>query len=575
MNTIKTQLEIFGGAVANKTIDFTKANKIATKFGYVLQSELCNEFVLEYIQNKDFNPNTTFYKEWQDVLNKNRFEIFIDQITMYFTGDYTPNNFENTTSFDFSKFNTFKVFSKSEIVTKITNMLYANIAYSTDTISKILELVKDFEISIEFDLVKNKELKMFLYKETNTIPTNVEEFVRFLVFIKSGKTLLIKDKQTLNSVQTDINISSYIYEFGIEKLASVYRRFKKLFLCMKKGNETVINKLSKLAYTYKEPYQFKTIETLLSKECDIKELNNVVSNISNFKKIAIIQEILVRKSNTDIKPIRVRNGKLWIKNKTPKYTNWLNTVYIVAYKSLIDCLSKKAKTVSLPKDITLVLPTSEKVFVGNIPFGSYINTPNEDLIVGINRSAAYCEGYLDLSLLDSNGVKIGWNDRFKNQDNTILFSGDITKPKGTSEVSECFYIKNPNTTMLVMVNDYSNIKPNYKLYIAKQKINDLPKGYMVNKNDIVYSVDLNFEGGDKEQCIGILANCKYIFTKLITGDKIIADKSITNLYAQYALDTLNCNLELHKVLKDARFTFDDSNENQFLTDKSAIIELLS
>ena len=63
--------------------DFAAINKKAVKLGWIISPECCNKYVDEWLDSLTANYNATFYKEWNDVISKSRFEIFLDQIRHY------------------------------------------------------------------------------------------------------------------------------------------------------------------------------------------------------------------------------------------------------------------------------------------------------------------------------------------------------------------------------------------------------------------------------------------------------------------------------------------------------------
>ena len=90
---------------------------------------------------------------------------------------------------------------------------------------------------------------MWLHKSNNTTPDNVDEMVRYLVFLATGKSLLIKDKQTIQVIkESEIVIDELVINFGIEKLSSVFLRYKPIFLAFKKANPILINPNIEIQY---------------------------------------------------------------------------------------------------------------------------------------------------------------------------------------------------------------------------------------------------------------------------------------------------------------------------------------
>ena len=105
------------------------------------------------------------------------------------------------------------------------------------------------------------------------------------------------------------------------------------------------------------------------------------------------------------------------------------------------------------------MPATEKQFTGNLPTGTYVEV-TENMAsgahwenVGTNRID------LDLSVQDASG-KIGWDARYRDNDNAIFFSGDITdSPKSKGGASELFHIGGVSRGAWLNVNYYNYSEP--------------------------------------------------------------------------------------------------------------------
>ena len=572
MSTIK----LFNKAFEGKEIDFAIINKVAVKKGFLVHSDCCTQEVMDFLLSRPTDYNSTFYKSWNDIISKSRFEIWVDQINSYITNyiigvQYVPN--EGSDQPAFTNLKVILPITKEEANERCCDMLYSGIALSADTLSMVLELVT----KIDVEKVKNREAMMALHKKFNTVPTNNTEFVRYLIFLATGKPLLIKDKATIQALKVaKIDLKSLVNSFGIEKLSEVFLRNKPLFLAMKKGNEATVNKLRSLADKYHKTMKVGFFETILSDVSLIPQLSEKLKDCSNFKKVLLLQTIMVRQKELDMRFFGIRNGKLWAKEEKMVAKNHYSILYSTIYQSLVDTLSSKATSVKLPKGVKLTLPTSEKSFIGNYPLGTSFDLTGTDTIVGIHRLAKDAAGYLDFSLTTSTNEKIGWDDNFKNEECTILFSGDICDPRRSKEVAELFYCKEGfKGAYILKVNNYERDETvPFKFFIAQEVISNLKKNYMVNPNNIKFTIDLAMES--KEQSIGVINSDKLILATFRTGNKTIAGDSITNKYVDYALNTLDCYLDLEKVLTDAGFTINCGNETLDFTtlSKDSLIKLL-
>ncbi len=578
-------IKLTNRALVGNDISFEDINKLAYKVGYVVDPRCCTEAVRDYLNTRPTDYNSTFYKSWDKVANSSRFDIWIDQIKSYIANyvlnvQYVPN--KGSEQPEFTDLKVILPITQEEVNEVCCSMLYSGIALGEDTLNMILEVITDVDI----EKVKNKEALVHLHKKFGTVPTDNVEFVRYLIFLATGKTLLIKDKTTLAALRiTDINLPKLIEAFGIEKLAEVYFRFRPIFTALGKvkRNKPIVNKLDKLADKYHVPMKTGFFESILSNPKLLVDLPNRLKECSNYKKVLLLQTIKVRQKELDMQFFLVRNNKIWAKEKKVSSKNYYSTIYSIIYQSLVDSMSKKACEIKLPKGINLALPTSEKSYVGLFPIGTSFDLTDKDTILGIHRLKENAYGYLDFSLSSTNNDKIGWNAKFKDEEGKIMFSGDICDWNRSKEVAELYYCANGfKENYILKVNDFDrqgNIP--FKFFIAQEAIDTdsdrfKERNYMVNQNNIKFEIDLVIEGG--EQSIGVITPEKLILAKFRTGNAEVAGVSITNRYAKYAEDIMDCYVNLEQVLTDAGFTINSGNEPDIdLTklSKDTLISLLA
>lgn len=588
------EIVLFGKCcVANQTkLAFKDVNSLSTRYGFIVKPECCNERVMLYLKTLPTNYNSTFYKTWSDVTEKSRFELFIDQVFHYATTygtdfqaeAYVPNeNFTEKLIDVYSDYKVIEPISVEELSVKVQELLYSGIALSQDTIDSCFELINEFNLTIDVNSVKNKEILMLFCDKYGVLPTKPEEMVRYLVYKYTSKTLLIKDKETIRTIKSKslTETSDLINKYGVDKLSSVFNRFKPLFLAMKSGNAKTINMLRKRSKTNHKAYEFGYFEQLLSGKSDLSLLEDNLKTLSNFKKVALLKSIMVRKTKTTTMPVLVRNQKMFVKelnSPETKVKNFFDFVFDMIYNSLVESLSQKACKVKLNDVITLAVPTSEKNFIGNVPYGSYLKTSEKNTIVGINWKSSDGANDLDLSFVDENLSKIGWNSIYYSHEQDIVYSGDVTY--ANPEATELILFKKGVKNGLAQVNLFSGM-PNskYTLFFAQQPLDkSVEHNKMVDVNDILFSVELSMDS--KEMLCGYAENNKFYFANIRKNNKRVSSgTSITKKLIDYTKETQNCVIPLEKLLKDSGFEMVDSKELADIDltnfDKSSLISLLA
>jgi hypothetical protein len=480
---------------------------------------------------------------------------------------YVPNNEP-----EIIPYSTYKIIlpiTKEECIERCEKMLFSGIALKQETIEDVLTLLDGFKYVIDIEKVKNKEAKMFLCKKFGVLPSDPVEMVRFLVYDVTGKTLLIKDKVTIFTIKNSkIDICKNVEKFGYDKLSEVFFRFKPIFLAFKgnKANNKCINKLRKLATKNHKPLALGFFEKLLATEQDLEKLMEKLANVNNFKKVLLLQTINIRLKETDMRSFGIRNGKLYMKYNTICANKpYLCKVYAIIYQSLINSLKEKACVINIPQGVNITIPTSEKSFIGNYPIGTSFDFNKTDCIVGINWKNVDGARDLDLSLMSIDGKKYGWNANFTNERNSIIYSGDMTYAE--PEATELFYAGKGFTPAIVKVSMFSG-SPNskFKMFLASEKIGNIQKNYMVDPNNVLFTVDMEMDSNEKS--LGVLTGEKFILAQFRTGRGRVSTSSITDLYTTYAISILDCYLNLKDVLTDAGFTFSNKDTKIDLSDMS-------
>jgi len=566
--------------------------------------------------------NNTFHKSWRKIKETNIEVLVIEQIMHYITtygfealGVYDNNSvYIPCEKLELPRINLDKIpltvikgYTIEELKEKVFAVLKSGIALKDDTKIGMVNLIKQLFNFSEDELVqiKNKEVRVVLYDSLNKIPKNPIEFLRFVIFKSIGRTLLIKDPNTISEIKVSMTITKdivyklfkkYDKEFGIEHLGEIFYRFKPLFLAFKRSEEmnNIINRIRRLAVRFHKPMPEDFLNSVTSKikndTLDLEILEKELKKVNVFRKIRLVYSVKFRESEPSYILYRIRNGKNFVTDfnelSSKKHQDALNIIL----KSISENLRQKVagKNIYIPKNITYSLPATEKQFVGNFPSGTCISVPN-NMIFGIHwNDVGENRIDLDLSLINHLGDKIGWDGRYRNQNLTVLFSGDMTSATPPNGATELFHVnKNSSICSIMFVNYYNfneKVEVPFKIIVGRDVRENLSRNYMISPNNVISSDSAKIS--TRQKIIGLMVTnekeCKFYYVETSFGDSITsrATKS-TNKIRQFLFDFNFGSITLNEVLEKSGAILVDSKEDCDIDlspeslEKDTIINLIS
>jgi len=493
-----------------------------------------------------------------------------------------------------------KGYTKQELKDKLLKLLNSGIALKEDTINDVVDVAMYVNVTGEdIEDIKNKEVKVILYEYLNIFPANPVEFLRYVVYVATDETLLIKSPELIAKIKEGKNIKiaklfqRYSMTQGLEKLGEMFYRFKPIFLAFRTNRtlKSMINKIRKMAIQYHKPMPEDYLNEITAKikvgeVIDVDRLKSELGRINTFRKIRLAYALKFRTKDVDSILYRIRNGKAYATDFNFKNKIVAKHVLAIVLDSITENIGKnvKGKKIYIPNYINYSLPATEKQFTGNFPSGTYISIPN-DMIVGI-----YWENVkpytvdLDLSLISPAG-KFGWDSMYRDEEGSILFSGDITNaPDGATEL---FYIQRQLKDSFILFLNYYNynseIKVPYKIIVAKEKAKDFGENYMVNPNNIVSVVQS--EISQKQKILGLLITTinesRFYFAETSIGMSITSSNSkFAENSRKYFLNFYQNSIELKDILLKARAKFVDDKAKSDIDlspeslEKDRILDLL-
>jgi len=499
-------LELFNAVIAKPS----KGMTFVSEEGYIIEKDALwakDKIVAFYNAQKlsGNDLNKTFHKSWAKVKSSTRSELALQQIMHYlstygtnFQGDiYIPDEVLSVPDLKLT-FKVIKAYSKEEMQEKCLNMLRSGVALKESTIYDLLSILSN-DIGYEFtgkEGIKNKEAIVKIADLYGVLPDDTMEFFRYIIYRATGETLLIKNAQAIDAIKNSkFDPGLNFNKFGLERLAVIFNRFKPLFLAFKNKCPSVINKISKLSKTEHKPLVENPLNQVTYRKLKPKKERHWLDNATPFALFKALKACNDRMKGQTSFVYRIRNGKSWLK------TAGSSKLDIVAknYNTILSYIKSKYSLdgikVYLPNNVDYALPTSEKMFVGNIPTGTRFF--GKRIAAGIYWEDSWGARDLDLSGISASGSKVGWNAR--HLEGVLTYSGDITSaPHGAVEYLHAD--KGLTDTYLIMNNVFSGSDTcEYKIVIGEGS--KVSRDFMMNPNKVL--AEVKCQSVQKQTILGI------------------------------------------------------------------------
>ena len=499
------------------------------------ESLVIDEFGLN---NTDWSK--TFHKSWEKVANAPIEQLAFEQMIHYFSTygleslglNANPVIPVEKVLVDFDAFPNFKAFtiihrvSESEALEMIKEYLRKTVAPHKDLVNGIINLMQFTDISV--DEIQSFELKVARCDQLGIVPENPVDFLRYVIYNLTGKTILVKDKETINAIKYHgaigrVNVfRDYFSKANITALASIFYRYKPIFLAFKQfpNMSSYINRLRRMAPSYHKPIDDVNVQNFskLVKEGRIQAAQNVLDKCSGRQLIKLLNFFMSPSNNV----YNIRNGKLYVKETTDKDGNEtiesmiakaFKTAELMVVRAWMKHYKNKlfGKIFYLPPYIDYAAPISEKQFIGNIPYGSSVDGSKDKAITAAihwNNYKGRCTD-IDLHMVSDKGQHFGWNGYYRDSNaDTVLYSGDMTD--ATNGAVEAFrFTPSEDETFMLSVNNYTvyNDTP-FEFFMTEVDFEDMS---MVDVSNALFpAIPLKFSNANSNT-IGFFDNNHFFF----------------------------------------------------------------
>lgn len=529
------------GLIADEPLIDTENGLIIDPRAAWASGEISDYYARERLSGRDLNA--TFHKSWRVIRDSNRIELAIHQILHYLstygTG-FSAETYIPMEDLDLPggglRFIVVRALTREQLIEKSLGILRSGVALKEETVDDLLALLHDLDYEFTGrEGIKNKEAAIKLVEVYGMVPGTADEMLRYIIYRATGTALLIKSPEVIEALrESAYNPDPLMKKFGLERLAECFNRHKPLFLALKGKCPHTVNRIAKMSKWCHKPMVENPLNRVTSRLLTNAD-STWLDNATVFALFKALSACHARMNGQDHFLYRIRNGKSWATSGdrfTDVKTCYRNYDRLVSY--LRERIDGDGDRVYIPEDVEYALPTSEKLFVGNIPTGTRFK--GDALAVGIYWENAWGANDIDLSGLIVSGGKVGWNASYNRGSGLLMYSGDITDaPNGAVE-----YLRvsgNYQETTLIMSNIYSgNSDCGYKIVIGRGPAVD--EQYMMDPSQVF--AEVRCQSVQKQTVLGLLTpigNSKSAFTVLNFGAGS-AQVSISGQYSQNATEAL-------------------------------------
>ena len=434
--------------------------------------------------------NSTFYASFDKVTAKSRLELFVDQV-IHYMGTYgreaiglepitiVPMDKIIVPDVDTSKLKitVIRVVSDEEIISLVDHS-FRTVARPAADIVRYLTQLADLTTVPEKD-VKSFELQVVLNDVRGTVPHDPKGFLRYLIYKTTGETLIINNQTTVSNIKIAAEASGLVAYNLFKKadlvgLSSIFLRYKNIFLAFKAHRccSPIINKLRRMANTYHKPLREDRIQNyfqlVMNGEVHAARMTIADADLGTLVKLFnVILQRFGHDENFD-GVFNVRNGRSFCRANAYKplsrnEVEAFNREYVFLYTQIVKKVRPHVlgKVFYIPDYVDYTMPTSEKQFIGNFPWGTVFHVingpynPLEHAVIGVQwENVEKHRVDIDLHAFTADGYHFGWDSDFYDDCGEVIYSGDMTNAPPPYGAAEAFFVKGMKVPVVFTVQKF-------------------------------------------------------------------------------------------------------------------------
>lgn len=477
--------------------------------------------------------NATFYKSREAVVGRHPFQLFVDQI-IHYMGTYgheaagmkpitlIPMQEIDVPDVDLSKMKVtvIHLVGNAQVCDEITKTLNTVKTPSKRIVDDVRELLPLLHFVLVDD-IRSFELMTLVCDQMGVVPTEGKNFLRFLIYKTIGTTMVVNNARTAKAIAGAADhCGEQTYKLlsraSKVSLAAIFLRYKNLFLAFKSHYRCapVINKLRRMADTYHRPLSDVNVQNYinLALQWRVTDMEKVRAGMDNREMVKVMNAMALRMAVTSScdAVFNVRNGRAFCKaagyeELTTEEYDRLYDAQEELWNTLIARMpTLKGKGFYIPEYIEYPIPTTEKQFTGNYPWGTRIFSPGDDLTapapitVGVQwvNPDDDCVD-LDLHCFSQDGQHFGWNASYKSGKGEVVYSGDMTNAPQPDGAAEAFWVSGVDCAVIFTLSEFRGPdNMDFKLALSTEKVSERSRdaGYVMDPNELLFPpVPLRFQ----------------------------------------------------------------------------------
>ena len=565
---------------------------------------LIRDLILDAFGNSNDQWYNSFHKSWEKVANSPIETLIEEQLIHYFSTygleslglfahPYIPAeqlfvDLDEKPSIE--SFTVVRILPKEMCKTLATDYLLSlkSVNNNVTPPSSIRSLLEFTEVDPE--QLASFEVKCIAYDLLHKIPQEPTDWLRYVIYKTTGSTLVIKSKELINALKRVATLDIYFDGIKAEKLATIFYRFKPLFLAMKHSkisDETKhkINVIRRLAKKYHRPIGNALTVQNLSKFASENNWNAVDQTISKANNRQLIkclnwisatlytqQHVNNREEASAV--YTIRNSKLYVDvNKSAKQRSYLYTLFEKLGNELVARFKNKftGKTFMIPSYIDYAAPVSEKQMLDRYPFGTSITKPNSGFCSAICWNNVN-NNRVDLDYhLNSISANYGWNASYRSSSRDILFSGDMTDARNGA--AEAYKVScNVTDPLLASVHKFhpENEEVTFKFMLANtdkfRERSGRDQAPIDVKDALFTPIEIKLEANDLSTTLGVFNDDKfYFYSGTLSSCRI--PLMYSKLMPKIAINRLCTSMPLKNILINGGATIINENDYSKMPDE--------